>query len=72
MNGPGIAFEAVSVGIIFALFMLFASQFVRLTTAPAIALAGFAAGVLGHLAFEALGANAWYCKHGVACKAGKA
>lgn len=64
-----ITFEAVSVGAIFAAFMLVASWFVRLNTAWTIALAGFAAGALGHLAFEAMGGNAWYCKHGAACKA---
>ena len=64
-----IAFEAVAVGAIFGVFMLLASLFVRLNTPLAVALAGFVAGALGHLAFEALGANAWYCTHGVACKA---
>jgi hypothetical protein len=27
----------------------------------------FFTGFLGHLFFEAVGANGWYCKHGVAC-----
>lgn len=28
----------------------------------------FFTGFLGHLFFEAIGANGWYCKNGVACK----
>ena len=27
----------------------------------------FVTGVLGHFLFEAIGANAWYCRHGNAC-----
>jgi hypothetical protein len=67
-----IAVEAGVVGIIFAVFMLIASRFVRLDTSWAVALAGFVAGVLGHLAFEVVGGNAWYCKNGVACTKAKA
>lgn len=28
----------------------------------------FLTGFLGHLFFEAIGANKWYCNNGVACK----
>lgn len=28
----------------------------------------FLTGFLGHLFFEAIGTNKWYCEHGVACK----
>ena len=28
----------------------------------------FLTGLLGHLLFEFIGANKWYCKNGVACK----
>lgn len=28
----------------------------------------FVTGVLGHFLFETIGANAWYCRHGNACK----
>ena len=28
----------------------------------------FLTGFIGHLLFEALGTNKWYCKHGNACK----
>lgn len=28
----------------------------------------FATGFIGHLLFEAMGANAWYCKNGHACQ----
>lgn len=27
----------------------------------------FLAGFFGHLLFEVIGANKWYCKHGAAC-----
>ena len=28
----------------------------------------FLTGFIGHLIFEFIGANKWYCKHGYACK----
>lgn len=64
-----VAVEAAVVGVVFAALLLLASLMVRLQGPWTIALAGWTAGVLGHLAFEALGANAWYCTNGAACMA---
>lgn len=32
-----------------------------------LAVLSFIAGGAGHVVFELLGANAWYCRHGAAC-----
>jgi hypothetical protein len=48
--------EAIVVGVVMMLLQ-------RLTKLPI-----FWVGVVGHLIFEVVGANKWYCRKGFACK----
>lgn len=53
--------EALIVAIVFTLlFLVLPSQYQNATGV-------FVVGAVGHLLFEATGANAWYCKNGAAC-----
>lgn len=56
MSFTGLAVEALAVG----LFMMLLQRLTGLKI--------FWVGVVGHLLFEAMGANRWYCTKGVACR----
>ena len=58
--------EALVVGLVFAILVLIASFAFGSSANPAIL--GFVSGFIGHLVFEAVGANKWYCANGAACK----
>ncbi len=62
-----LASEAVVVGAVLAVALLAASHVVRLTDPWTVLAVGFVLGAGLHLAFEAAGANAWYCRYGAAC-----
>ena len=55
-----VTIEAIVVGLV----TVIASNFFDMKSKAQI----FFMGVLIHFAFELLGANAYYCKHGAACK----
>ncbi len=59
--------EAAVVGAVLAVALLAAASLVRLTDPWTVLGVGFVLGAGLHLAFEAAGANAWYCRHGAAC-----
>lgn len=60
--------EALVVGATLGALLLAWWRWVSPLNSPrVVAVAGFCLGAAAHLLFEALGANAWYCKHGVAC-----
>lgn len=63
----GLLLEALIVGIIFAVLLLIASAVVVPDTIDKQIKCGFVVGVMGHLIFEAIGANKWYCTNGHAC-----
>lgn len=59
--------EATVVGVVTALALL-VKYYVSTDKGPTdVFLKGFLIGAAIHLAFEAAGANKWYCKHGAAC-----
>uniref|UniRef100_A0A6C0F749 Uncharacterized protein n=1 Tax=viral metagenome TaxID=1070528 RepID=A0A6C0F749_9ZZZZ len=65
MTIPSLIIEAVVVGVVMSLLyygfnhLLPKKQPMKLV---------FIVGFIGHLLFELMGANKWYCKHGTACK----
>ena len=64
-SGMSLALEAITVGLVLGLVLaLFRGLVAR---RPFVA--GVALGALIHLGFETVGANAWYCLHGAACRA---
>ena len=59
--------EASFVGASLAIALVLVHMFVKPTRAIHIISLGFVVGFVMHLAFEWLGLNLYYCKHGVAC-----
>lgn len=55
--------EAFVVGTTFALLLILVSYFIPATSIPNLILIGFLSGVLGHLLFEVLGLNNYYCAY---------
>lgn len=58
-----LAVEAFVVGIVMLIIFAIIAMIV-----PGTYTAVFLTGIVGHFLFEAMGANAYYCKHGVACQ----
>lgn len=54
--------EALVVGLIMLAIHYVSSLFI-----PNPIIVVFLTGFMGHLLFELIGANRWYCKHGKAC-----
>lgn len=55
--------EAFVVGVTFALLVVLVSYIIPPSSMPNLILIGFLAGVLGHLLFEVLGLNKYYCSY---------
>lgn len=68
MEKGSVLIEAIVVGFVIA-FILYLLQRFDTMKQRNIWVQIFISGFLGHLIFEALGINRWYCRHGAACAA---
>lgn len=60
--------EAVVVGFVLAAVLGIQWTIRQPRTIQEVVATGFVMGACIHLAFEAAGANSWYCRHGAACR----
>lgn len=61
--------EAIVVGVVLSILLVVTTSVVPLhqENIARTSIVGFVLGVVTHLGFELVGANAWYCRQGAAC-----
>ena len=71
MNIVNFSIEAIVVGVVFAIIgivLIYLSSYdTHKNHLQEVGTLLFISGALGHILFELVGANAWYCKNGHAC-----